>query len=370
MPRTAEVERLVATKLSEWEDIAEDVNSTKFNIFDFFGKENFKEKNRNLIALCSVFGPHYQNDKNENFNVVPEQLQYRQNILGRYPHFFSSWISSLFDVEFSRDETKLLNLIFAQHEQAAKFLAKSYNKPHIFDVNLKVLFELFQKYYPISANQPQAVNTNSNNRQAENNSEHSAPVSEENEQPKYFHIPFLSNLNVIFDDRSVLAHNIFDHSGVFIKQKIIFWQNTNTPNFSTLQHNLKYLKYAEEIDERPPISQEIKNTSGCAGGQETECFGSYFNGKSIFLFIVNILLLFGPAETKNWILLNYTNLKRIDVKSSDDSFHPNFNNIQGPSNRRCFYVVASIATAPYEIAHHICIKPHNGCGLKKANLSI
>ena len=368
MPKKAQVERLVSKKLNDWEEIAIDVNCRKFNIFDFFGKDNLKEKNRNLIALVSVFSPYYENDKQKNFELVPQQLRYRTHISGPYPHFFSTWVSSIFDVNFSRDETKILNLIFAQHEFAKDFLHKSYNRPFEFDINLKHLVILFEKKYPV-AKEPQMKVQNPN---LENNShpEVTVELEEETTQANYFHIPFLTNLNLIFNQSHVLGHNIFSREGQFIEQKKIYWKSTNTPNFSTLQNNLKFLKYSESLDERPPISQQIKQTSGFDGGPETKCYGSFMNGKATFIFIINVLLLFAPAETKHWITLNFTKLKRIDVKSSDDPFHPNFQNIEGPTERRCFYLVASIATAPYEKVHHVCIKPHNGCGLKKENLFI
>ena len=180
-----------------------------------------------------------------------------------------------------------------------------------------------KKKYPVAREPQEGAARNSINPNLENNSVPQI-TSELEERADYFHVPFLTNLNLIFNQSHVLGHNLFGREGNFIERKQIFWKSTNKPNFTTLQNNLKFLKYTNEMDERPSISQEIKQTSGFDGGPETKCYGSFLNGKAIFIFIINILLLFAPAETKHWILLNFSNLKRIDVKSSDDSFHPKF----------------------------------------------
>ena len=72
----------------------------------------------------------------------------------------------------------------------------------------------------------------------------------------------------------------------------------NPPSFTGLLSILKFFKYAEALEEREEISEEIQNSCGYENQPEPKVYGTYNNGTKIFIFIINILLCYANENLK------------------------------------------------------------------------
>jgi hypothetical protein len=363
MPSATQVNRSVDNLKKKWSTISVDKSKCKENILNNFGTLGLLNKFRHILALVIIFFPLYLLDKTKELVDLPIQMQFRNHFEKAFPKCFSSWLEHCLDFNLTRLEKSIIHLLATNQVKTEFLLKQSYVKPSEFTISLTKSKKLIQNLFTENENSEDFENTI----EIENTQNHQNMQVLHPDLPKEFTPLCLPGLTHNFGDLEVDAHNIFDREGNLIGPKKLKWVGGNSLNYGQIKNDLKYLKYSRLIQPREEIFPDIIETCGHEGTRETPCYGTYLAGTFPFLFIFSLALMFGNEGTKNFIYKNFTKLKRIDIKCANDDQHPNFQTVSSETNRRCYYLVASIEEHPFESHLHFCVQNLTGPGLSRQN---